>query len=201
MITNVHSNLYYLDEPLDQNRFTKQEILEIANHITSLYPYSKLFLGSFNNPNGWYLPYVESFLHAYNYVLLNNSNTMMMCDKYYGDQRYMWNEFNTDYGSSRIYGHYIHSKRDYGDFYELLTHANSLSVTNLNYFIGSDGWTDKTYEFCNSAWQREFLRRYSQEVTEWYKCTDYACETCQSEEGNWVLDHVTYGEIREDLLP
>lgn len=52
-ITNIYSEIYYLDEPLDQYRFYNSEILAIANHMKSLYPNSILLLGSFNNPTGW----------------------------------------------------------------------------------------------------------------------------------------------------
>lgn len=170
--------------------------------MKSLYPNSILLLGSFNNPTGWYTPYIQTFGQAYNYVLNNNTNVKMMCDKYYGDQRFMWEQFRNYYGQSKIFGHFIHSRRDHQNYdgssnYSMLfDKANNLSVYNLSLFHGDDGWPNKTSEFCSIAYQKGFLRKFGRMVTRYYRCIEGDCATC-SEGGTWILYNTIFGPVLE----
>lgn len=126
----------------------------------------------------------------------------MMCDKYYGDQRFMWEQFRNYYGQSKIFGHFIHSRRDHQNYdgssnYSMLfDKANNLSVYNLSLFHGDDGWPNKTSEFCSIAYQKGFLRKFGRMVTRYYRCIEGDCATC-SEGGTWILYNTIFGPVLE----
>ena len=190
-IENSNSSLYYIDEPLDKNRFTMDQLIDIADHITTYHPNSLLILGSYSLPSGWYAFPIYTFGQAYNVVLASNSNVRMMCDKYNGDQRYHWEQFRAYYGSNRIFGHYIHSRRDHGDYEELIEKANSLNLINLWYFHGSDGWPNKTSEYCYDSWSNGWLTLWEHKQIHEYRCYyENPCDCDPDLPDGWYLYRV-----------
>lgn len=170
VISNSNANLFYVDEPLKNNRFSIQQLVDISYQIHVQHPSGKLLLGSYTLPDGWYAFPIMTFGQAYNRVINAYGNVQMMCDQYDGDQRYIWEQFNNYYGSNKVFGHYIHSRRDKGDFGELIDKANLLNLYKLAFFHGSDGYPSETSNFAYNAWLKGWLIRLSHKQIIEYHC-------------------------------
>lgn len=143
----------------------------------------------------------------------------MMCDQYYDgtifygdDQRPYWTWFKNNYSSSRVKSHWIHLLIDgiQNDFNMLFDHANGLRINMLWLFAGdaNNGWPGieetltlanyNTYlaQFCNTAFNKGFLRKFEIKVIRYYRCQARDCNDCY-ETNTWEMYNKTYGEGRE----
>ncbi len=121
------------------------------------------------------------------------------------DQRPMWSKSKQKFGYKSS-SNWIGAHKDLSDYNDLLGHARNLglhTIWDYHQLAHDDEYSDDNiYQFCDNAWYQYFLRRYSQKVSYYYKCTDADCETCNSPNGTWVLYNVIYfNEYREDIPP
>ncbi len=190
-------NIIILMNHLKEGNYTVNQLIEVSNFIALHRPNSVLYLSSYEY-NVFLYPVSD-----YRNIINLTSNTYIMCDWYDNgintwDQRNVWDGFRYVLGS-RNPSNWIHSRRDDGEFDQLLGKANNLGINSLWLLIGNDGNTNNVDDFCYDAYQRGFLKRYYQKVIRYYRCIEHDCVTC-SEGGTWILYNTIYGEIIEYKL-
>lgn len=194
LILNDDVKFYYIDEPLERQTYSVNELIGVSNFIAVNRPNSDLYMGSYA-----YTPYLYPSWD-YRNIINSTSNTYIQCDWYDNefntyDQRNVWEGFKYILGN-RNPSNWIHVSRDYGEFDQLLGKANNLGLTCIWLFIGSDGNPNNVPDFCYYAWQKGFLKKYIQKVTKYLRCIEGDCAIC-SEGGTWIEYNRIYGEIIE----
>lgn len=174
-ILNSDSCNYYVDEPFEQERFSMAQLLEVAYFLNTYRPYSLLYISSYSPPS-W----------VYDYVLDHTNNTLIMYDKYEGDQRSMWSTFRNHYGTLNP-ANWIHTNTDLYEFSQLIGHATNLGINTLWFFIGnSGGHPSNVPSFSDAAWRSGWLRKFEQYFRIEWHC-DYGCDCDPSDPDVWYV--------------
>lgn len=188
-ILNSDSCNYYVDEPFEQERFSMAQLLTVAYFLNTYRPYSQLYISSYSPPE-W----------VYYYVLDHTNNTLMMSDKYEGDQRSMWSTFRNHYGTLNP-ANWIHTNTDLYEFSQLIGHANNLGINSLWFFIADDGGHPANVpSFCYSAWQNGWLRKFEQYFRIEWRCTlqdPCDCDPSDPDAGWYIYQIWPTGAYRE----
>ena len=208
---------YYVNEPFEKSTISVTNMINLANAVYSINANATVNMGSYKD--------TDYYLDKYTDVLSSTSNSRMMCDQYYDgtifyghDQRAYWDWFKNNYGP-KVYTHFIHILIDgiQGDFNMLFDKANSLGLNTLWLYAGDAencNWYElggicetlnqsnyKTYlnQFCNTAFNKGWLRCFVKTYKYMYHCPDYynnPCYCSQNDTG-WELAWIQYMETYE----
>lgn len=209
---------YYVDEPFEKGTITQSNLINLANAVYSINENASVIMGSYKDTRTYYEQYMA--------VLSKTANSGMMCDQYYDgtifyghDQGSYWDWFKDNYGSAKANSNWIHILVDgiQGDFNMLFDKANSVGLNSLWLFAGDanncnwyeingicENLTQSNYnkylpQFCNSAFQKGWLRKFVKKYKYMYHCPEYYGDPCYCNEtdSGWQLAWIQYMGIEE----
>lgn len=163
---------YYIDEPIEKVRYSPDELVDFAYYVKQSGNISPILIGG----------YSTSAIQIYQWVKNRTTNTFFMCDEYEGDQRSYWTSWLNAYGPARVKGNWIIIDDDFGEFYDLLGHANNLGLTQFWMFTPNSGNIDEYLpDFADKAWKTNWLVKKERRYRVEYRCYSRDC----SIDDNW----------------